>query len=204
MPINYKQKSIFVHIPKTGGTSIEYSMGIPMLSEKHFRSHRLQTIDNVKYALQHLPVKILKKDKVMSRHWDNFFKFSIVRNPYTRALSEFFWVKGKTKKGLEFNHNEFTNFLKTFYRERNKDHTLTQCDYLLDEDGKIGVDYVGRFEELRKSWNHINEIVKFQRPLTLKHKSSNKNKYIKELQPIHKKLIYKLFEEDFDVFKYKK
>jgi len=72
--------------------------------------------------------------------FDTRFKFSIVRNPYDRFISicKFFDIRPETHgKGF-------------FFR--------SQADFLYIN-GKLAVDYVGRFEDLENSFKHIcNEI----------------------------------------------
>ncbi|MEH6552199.1 MAG: sulfotransferase family 2 domain-containing protein [Pseudomonadales bacterium] len=79
-----QQKILFVHIPKTGGTSIEvwldnllpmgfYQNGIPDVlrcSPQHLTMHDIRSI-------------------FWKVKWD--YAFSIVRNPYTRMESEYFY-----------------------------------------------------------------------------------------------------------------
>ena len=76
MPHNGKD-IIFIHIPKNAGTSIEEALNLTeMRSSVEFPSP------------QHLiPSEVKKKVDF----WDRAFKFTVVRDPYTRAESEFMW-----------------------------------------------------------------------------------------------------------------
>lgn len=69
--ICHNTKSIFIHIPKTGGTSIEKAFGYDW---PHIRD-----------AKHHWP------GWIVNRHgreiWDTYFKFTFVRNPWDRAIS---------------------------------------------------------------------------------------------------------------------
>ena len=77
--ISHKHKFIFIHIPKTGGTSIERRF-VP------FAGH-----DEHEVSYKH-DSAIQMKQK-FSQEWKDYFKFSIVRNPWDWLVSRFFWSK---------------------------------------------------------------------------------------------------------------
>ena len=95
--IDHKNKIIFAHAPKTGGTSVE----------KLFPEG---------FGPQHHPLSWFKKQR--PHIYKKYFKFSICRNPYDKMVSEYFWhtddplnqFKGRFK-GLSFN-----KFLKLFFQ----------------------------------------------------------------------------------------
>ena len=78
-----KRKCIFIHIPKTGGTSIEYFFKKKGGQRKHA-----------------LPRKIKKE---FPSKWENYYKFAFVRNPWDRFVS--LWVKFKEEVKLQENFN---------------------------------------------------------------------------------------------------
>lgn len=80
MPISRKHKMIFIHIPKTGGTSITCGLGIePVKENLHGTEYSHLTADKIKEAYPVL--------------WKQFFKFTIVRNPFDRMVSEWAYQK---------------------------------------------------------------------------------------------------------------
>ena len=98
MVICHNKKCIFIHIPKTAGTSIEQFIKdndrnpIILLGVRNGRSmHHFSALE-----IKSLFPDLFKK----------YYKFSFVRNPYDRLLSEYYWCKipnvcykfGKTKK----------------------------------------------------------------------------------------------------------
>jgi len=78
-----KNKFIFVHIPKTAGIGI-----IQSLYDKKPTGH---------FPLIHYK-------KYCKEKFDNFFKFAIVRNPWDRLVSAFFYLKqgGMIKNDKDF------------------------------------------------------------------------------------------------------
>lgn len=70
--ISHKYKCIFLHIPRTGGTSIETA-----IVGKNWWSVNPQT--------KHL--NFISAKKIYSKYWDEYYKFTFVRNPWSRMLS---------------------------------------------------------------------------------------------------------------------
>lgn len=107
---------LFIHIPKTGGMTIEtilrennYRNGIPRKVLREFRSYEL--LSNKFSYLQknsryHFPLAVYKK-KYQEKFKREKILFTIVRNPYHRIISDFrFWVSefAPNHKNSENNH----------------------------------------------------------------------------------------------------
>jgi len=84
------KKVLFIHIPKTGGTSIEKWLSKDI---DHIEFYSKYPTVNMKVTPQHLA----KKDLIafIGNHFD--YEFSIVRDPYQRIESEFFYRMGLDK-----------------------------------------------------------------------------------------------------------
>jgi len=98
-----KEKIFYLHIPKTGGTAVDKFLGSKYGYEPHnfatmhwgftqvlmpHSSHAwtIQSIVHLKYSEQ---LKIATNGKInVDNSWNIF---TIVRNPYTRMISEFAW-----------------------------------------------------------------------------------------------------------------
>ena len=68
---------LFTHIPRAAGTSIVASLGGPRI--RHVPYNKNSSI----LQIRHEPLSLL----ATLNNLDDFFKFAIVRNPYTRAYS---------------------------------------------------------------------------------------------------------------------
>jgi hypothetical protein len=136
MPINLEKKILFLHVTKTGGTSIEYFFDM-------FNSDSLYNPKNIYlFAPQHYPLEVLKKIIV---DYDRLFKFCFVRNPYSRMLSEYFY----SKKETIFDPDDFHEWLIIFLSRR-IDHNELQSRYV-DET----INFVGRFETLQSDFEEL-------------------------------------------------
>ncbi len=143
--ISHQFKCIYIHIPRTAGTSIEHAIcGQDWWSIEPATKHLIAS-----------QARSLYKD-----YWDSYFKFSIVRDPFTRMLSAL-------KYSAYFVDNlqavkTYTDFLRGYMQKFGypitveHDHrfntsvestaSLPNAVYLnmLDEE----LDYIGKFEEL--------------------------------------------------------
>ena len=84
MPISHDKKLIFVHIPKNAGESVEKALGM-------YRGDPKQTMWGVvgkRTVLQHLTGVELRDRIGDEAIWNGYFKFAIVRNPWSKAVSE--------------------------------------------------------------------------------------------------------------------
>ena len=81
-------RAIYVNIPKTGCTSVK----------KFFSSYyNWKVVENVHQRESDIYSYIINKD-ISSKKYDEFYKFSFVRNPFSRLYSAF---KDKIKPGIE-------------------------------------------------------------------------------------------------------
>ena len=134
--IDTKNKIIFIHIGKTGGSSITASLlslqGITHTGK--FFSRDLK--ENYKAGHAH-GSELKSYVESIGESWDDYYKFSIVRCPYTRLAShyKFFNYDKKMKWHDYLVDDERLNF-----------EVPLMYDYI-HEDGKCLVDDIFRFED---------------------------------------------------------
>jgi hypothetical protein len=154
--ICHHHKCIFVHIPKTAGQSIEcvflqllgltWETRAPLLLRFNDRK------DLGPPRLAHLKAREYLRYRYISKELFNFyFKFSIVRNPWSRIVSFY-----KYKKYYRI--CTFKNFvMKHLEKKIQKDHWFfgPQFDFIHNENGDIIVNFVGKFENINNDFRHI-------------------------------------------------
>ncbi len=191
---NKKYECIFIHIPKTAGTSI-----LKLLNNNEtFRYHGFW------YEYQ----------KRSPHYFNNFYKFSFVRNPWDRTVSTYFYLRklienSKTTfipKNLD-KYETFDEFVNLFL---NKDtiwsHKLfiPQWFFILDQDDKLKVDFLGKYENIEEDFDIIKSNFKYNPDGQLmKLNSSQRKKYNYYYTDKTKSKIAELYSKDIKYFNYK-
>lgn len=203
MPINRTTNTIFVHIPKTGGTSIEKALGM-YSNWRKTNLNVLYGLDKDKKVLQslcleyyknYLPEKLISQCKI----------YTVVRNPYDRALSDFSWKNrgfDNLKDYLQHIKNTLSKKTKSELMVFNKNlqnHYLPQFEYIKSE--KYKVTHILRFENLNKEFEKHFPTIKLEYHNKSKHEDY-KEFYKKNPECVD--LVNEIYNIDFVKFNYKK
>lgn len=175
MPLSHRHKAIFIHVPKTGGTSIEAVLGMHGdRDDVGVVPYANQTADRERFygrQLQHLTAEGLRAELADDAIFASYFKFAIVRNPWDRLVSTCAWSGRKWAEGRMLERGEFAAFVRKTHAAAAlaaanasdaprlhpplHPHVLPQVRFLLDASGRQLVDHVGRFETLAEDWRVI-------------------------------------------------
>lgn len=97
--ISHDYKCIFLHIPRTGGTSMETWIGG-------------QDLWNDSPAEKHLTA--LQAKDLYKQYWNSYFKFSVVRNPIQRFISMLKYADYFGVKTVEGNRLDISGYIERF------------------------------------------------------------------------------------------
>ena len=173
MIISHRHRYIFIKSEKTAGTSVEAALSqhcgendmVTPLGDYWFnrdeRGEWIHSSMNEEGFSQHDPAAEVKR-KVRPEIWNEYFKFSIVRNPWDRVVSLFAWEARNQpalkparrvyhRLGVPF--NEFRETKKLFREFVAGDWTTNDRFYLLD--GALCVDFVIRYESLAQDFEEL-------------------------------------------------
>lgn len=140
MPYCDDKQVIFLHVPKTGGTTIKRLFGIDQLDDPD---------PGIRPSLQHLTCELLRQ-QIGSEKYDGYYKFAFVRNPWARIVSDYFWRQQLPKKRPVLPFAEFVGnaqklvLEKSYYEQEFGDHFIPQTQYTVDVDDVLRFE---RFEE---------------------------------------------------------
>lgn len=100
-------------------------------------------------GLQHLLARQIEQE-VGAARFRSYFKFTVVRNPFDRAVSQFSYMRRRPDLRAFLGMEEDASFADYLGLIREKRHVQwePQCSFLHGEDGTLLVDFVGRFESL--------------------------------------------------------
>lgn len=143
--ISYEHRYIFVHIPRTAGSSVEdYLQGVESGPIDRFR----QFLPGCGDGRQHLYLnELLVHRDFGDSSREDFFRFCVVRNPWDWFLSEvFYWIgRGQLRGNASDYKHAFFSLLES--KEIDNHRIESQLDYV-SIDGEIAVDFIGKYETI--------------------------------------------------------
>ena len=135
---------LFIHIPKTGGTSVELyfslKFNIPLNNKSLYLYIEDELLLNknirINSSLQHITYnQIVEYSEIFNINFDNIKYFAIVRNPYERFISDLFFhklIKIDTSKEEVFNLiNEYV------VSEKYDNHNIPQYKFVTNDKEEI-------------------------------------------------------------------
>jgi hypothetical protein len=223
--ISLKHKAIFAHVPKSGGTSIESAFGEKVLDSegKHSNIQDLKAhMCSSAFHVNGEPSPERGKEA-----YDNFFKFTFVRNPFASLYSFYCFHKRVTedwKNGLRpdssiynmENIGGFEDFVLTACSQGAdllatgkdlKSNCIEHFDALHQKqfayiDDSMEVNFIGRFENLQKDFSLVAKVVGLNKGLPHENNSGNKSPYWMHYSYDSRNAAEKMFKEDLDTFNY--
>ncbi len=165
MLISDTHRFIFVHIPRTGGTSVKNALAPVSIKRRYarwekwlsrlglirnYRHYRFRTHSALAEIQRRLPVET----------FDRYFKFAIVRHPWSRLESEYrFLLRGSHLHDNRRRHRhrwiEHIDSFEEFVFERIHHPNAFQYDMVSSTKGEVGVDFVGHTEFLQRDFRVI-------------------------------------------------
>ena len=181
----YLSDVIFVHINKTGGTSIEQALGL---------------------RFQHKTALELRAE-LGRRNWKRQFSFAFVRNPWDKVASHYRYRVKTNQTDLGTHTIPFDEWVRLAYGEQNPRYYdqpkmfMPQVDWISDEKGEIMVDFVGRFERLNEDFATVCAALK--REASLPHlKETTRADYRRLYTPEAAEIVGRCFSKDIAQFGY--
>lgn len=220
---------IFVHIPKAAGRSVEmyFINRLGLDRENQADRQELLLVRNDDPAkgtekLSHLSAReYVQCGHISQLEFDRYYKFSFVRNPWSRLVSEY-----RYRNYLR--HKSFKDFVMNKLPPPGRDdkyrHVMPQTDMLYDTDGRLLMDFVGKFESLQSDFDrvcqhwgfedtrlpHVNSSDKKSRELRRKtrnflyrNKESDLRKYVDFYDDETREYVADLYQQDIENFDYK-
>lgn len=206
MMIDKERRFIFIHIPKAGGTSVE-TFFVPNMKDRKknvYGNSPLQVDNQAHLKFYHLQIQYPRLN------FDEYFKFSIVRNPWDKVVSSFFHSKRKIRKDLrkflgfgmseDFTFNEFVEKIQNL--EKKHPHYDEQWSFLIDKKEKFRMDYIARMENMQKDFDIICDKIGIPRQ-QLPHSNKAKRKHYTEYYDDEtRSIVAEKYAKDIEYFGY--
>jgi hypothetical protein len=208
--ISHKHKCIFIHIPRCGGTSIECDI----IGQDWFHtSPQNNHTPYYGYQTKHICASTAKR--IYAEYWNEYFKFTFIRNPWMRMLSmnrypKFYGVEFNSDNTLDLT-SYFEKFLNGEFDIRclptnyNKKY-IKNSVYLNYIDEKL--DFIGRFETLHQDFDYICEKLNVT-PHALPYHNRTKNPRLKNnlhystyYNEFSRRAVETWYKKDIEYFNY--
>lgn len=182
--------SIFIHIPKCAGSSIK-----EMLQD-------LNEASDIHSKLKD-DIKILKNKEIDVKR---YFVFTVIRNPWDRMVSYYFFYRDIVKKNEKIANKakklNFKDWVSYIYENpKSFSFIYDNClDYLTYEN-KVMVDYVINFHNFSEDIDDLKNILHLKLP-TL-HVNSSKHDFYKDYYSEKEiEIISEIYKRDIDYFNF--
>jgi len=168
MLISHSHGFLFVHVAKTGGTSVRTALRRYRWSGRYAPALLVTSLISQATRPRHrLGVKFPRHAKAVAAQemlpepvFAGLFKFVFVRNPWDLQVSSWHHISRESPESIRGIHS-FGDFLRyKFDPERPYDFMLDisrelQSDYIVDLHGRTIVDFIGHYERLQTDFNTV-------------------------------------------------
>jgi len=203
--INEEKKFIFFHLFKCAGSSMRKVLTTnEELCYEYFGGHCLPRDGK----------ELMYKDKKKTM-FNNYFKFTFVRNPFDWLLSTYNYILAYPN---HINHEavkslDLAGFIQHYVdvmmlnegRGVGMNKCVTMYDFITDKDGKLLVDFVGKFENVNKDMEYVlGQVgIPYVELPFVNVNPSRVSDYRVCYNEEAKDLVEKYFEKDLDYFNYR-
>lgn len=202
--INHRHKFIFVHINKCAGQSVRRAL------PRGTRGHN---------TIQHYLELVRQK----RRDPLEYFKFTIVRNPWDKVVSFYHYHQGRDWGLFPWTRDDepdFNTFIQRLFVENDgalaldvfrgrsgqSTHHLrlrNSLDWVSDEEGHVLVDFIGRVENLQRDFDEICDRIGIKRRQLPHANRSSHKPYHEYYNEESRDVVAERFQRDIDFFDYR-
>ncbi len=159
--ICHRYKTVFVHIPRNAGQSIEHVfIKLLNLTWETRAPLLLKTNDRPEFGpprLAHLKAdEYVRYEYLTQDMFNDYFKFAFVRNPWSRMIS--IYKSSGFHKKCDFKTFLIGHFKDAIFNEL-RWFVGPQSDFVYTDHGDLLVDFVGRFEDLQNGFDRVCEAI---------------------------------------------
>lgn len=206
MLLSHSKKFIFIHVPKTAGRSIEH-----ILEPYHYCSSLKNRIKR-KYQLFYPIAPAGKFDyhikavelqaQIPSATFEQYFKFTFVRNPWDWLVSLYFYTI-QTPKHVSYRQFKKMGNFEACVEWMTTQGTFFQKDYICDQNDRLLVDFVGKFENLTADFQKIATTLNLPHTLADHFNASQRGRNYRDYYTTKmRQQVAKAYQADIELFEY--
>ena len=176
---------VFIHINKTGGSSVEKALNLPF---EHKTARE-------------------KIAEIGRESWNKKLSFTVVRNPFDKVVSHYHYRIKTNQTQLGDKPIGFTEWVELAYKDKNPAYHdkpkmfMPQTEWINDENGAVVVNEIIYFENLTGDFNNV--LQKIGKNTSLPHvKKSNHKNYKQYYDQATIDIVAAHFAQDLEMFNY--
>jgi sulfotransferase famil protein len=206
MLLSLEKNFLFVHVPKTGGTSIARSLDPWILHPPQGRWNKLLCRMHLRRDPQRFMLRVhggvSYASKVLPNHlFEKTYKFAFVRNPWDRLVSEYSFVLDKPHHPRYKEVRLLADFGEYLRYEKERARGRSQADMLRGPKGEMAMDFVGRFEQLTDDFAQVCQ--KLQIDASLPHLNRTHHRDFREYyNSADRAYVTKNWRDEIELFGY--
>jgi hypothetical protein len=185
-----KHRCVFVHIPKTAGTSLRIALGAPERGRNHLPWWVYHQANPDRFA--------------------SYFSFAFVRDPVERVVSGYRYLSrgGNQVEDLAVSETlrecgDFDEFVGEHLQHGwLKNHPLfwPQAWFVADHFGNIRVDFLGRLENIEADYEIVRDKLGLAKTLPLENTTRGSTEL--NISQQTRSLIRRIYSNDYELFAY--
>jgi hypothetical protein len=203
---NNKINLLFIHIPKTGGSSLEkyfnVKFNIPLNKKSLMSTEDIREFydkPEINSSLQHLTYNTIIKYKDFFKIDETNLKIlAVVRNPYDKVMSDLFYLK---KVNISSTKEEVYKNLQVYLKENYDNHITPQYKFITNDDENLIDDIMILHTETLNDDMLKLGYKDFNIKMNMNPNVVNYQDYLNEDSI---KLINEIYKKDFEILNYNK
>lgn len=209
MLISLENNFLFVHIPKTAGSSLHqalrpYAQNKNRTPWRRIISHLPVHEDTSKaYFRTHMKALEFQK-KIAPETFFRLHKFATVRNPYDQMVSYFRFIQRNqnSKQHQDAQKWCFADAV-SYFERKNRRRPINQSSWLIGKNGECIVDRIMFFETITKDVSDLTAFLGLNTTAELPHINTTTRGHYRDYYDDNlKRRVEKLYEADFEHFGY--
>ena len=205
MIISFRHRFIFAAVPKTATHAVRVALR-PHLGTRDweqcglFENKKFPVVALAQIGHGHITCQQVRPF-LLPALWESFFKFCTVRHPYDRFVSYCYFMNRDNQR---MQKDPLGTMKQMIENKRDAQQVLfrPQCEFVFDQEGRLMVDYVSRFEALQTHFDYICQRVRLPR-IQLQHINVSGSALCRPCCDRElKEMVQAVYRRDFDSFDY--
>lgn len=205
MIISHRHRFLFIAVPRVATRALRQALTMQLdamdwQQQNLFASYRLPVPDLAAAEHGHLSVRDIRP-RLPEELWNGYLKFAFVRDPFERFVDSYLSLE-QTRDAPQA---EVTARMKRALgteRFRQRRLTLPQSRFLVDDEGRLATDFIGRFETLESSWEELCRRLGLEEVALARRRAPERRDWARYYDPELAEMVAEYYRDDLENFGY--